>query len=109
MDVCTATLTARNVYADERTKSTVLAISSINTEKNTKRRTSSHFYNKPGRNRGDTVSTAKPKECNPEVKRQYQDEPVALKRTTASDLTVNGKLDGSLWGSADPNAFLICH
>jgi flagellar L-ring protein precursor FlgH len=72
--------------------------------KNTKRRTSS-VYNKPGRNRGE-VSTNTQKMVNPEVKRQYQDERVALKRTTASDLTDNGN-DGSLWGSGDANAFLF--
>lgn len=72
--------------------------------KNTKRRTSS-VYNKPGRNRGE-VSTNTQKMVNPEVKRQYQDERVALKRTTASDLTDNGN-DGSLWGGGDANAFLF--
>jgi len=72
--------------------------------KNTKRRTSS-VYNKPGRNRGD-VSTSTQKMVNPEVKRQYQDERVALKRTTASDLTDTGN-DGSLWGGGDSNAFLF--
>lgn len=72
--------------------------------KNTKRRTSS-VYNKPGRNRGE-VSTNTQKMVNPEVKRQYQDERVALKRTTASDLTDTGN-DGSLWGGGDANAFLF--
>ena len=72
--------------------------------KNTKRRTSS-VYNKPGRNRGE-VSTNTQKIVNPEIKRQYQDERVALKRTTASDLIDNGN-DGSLWGGGDPNAFLF--
>jgi flagellar L-ring protein precursor FlgH len=72
--------------------------------KNTKRKTSS-VYNKPGRNRGD-VSTNTQKNVAPEVKRQYQDEKVALKRVTASDLTDNGN-DGSLWGGGDPNAFLF--
>jgi flagellar L-ring protein precursor FlgH len=72
--------------------------------KNTKRRTSS-VYNKPGRNRG-MVSTDTSKNVSPDVKRQYQDERVALKRTTASDLTDNGS-DGSLWGGSDPNAFLF--
>lgn len=72
--------------------------------KNTKRKTSS-VYNKPGRNRGE-VSTNTQKLVNPDVKRQYQDERVALKRTTASDLTDNGN-DGSLWGAGDPNAFLF--
>jgi flagellar L-ring protein precursor FlgH len=71
--------------------------------KNTKRRTSS-VYNQPGRNREVTTNTQKL--VNPEVKRQYQDEKVALKRTTASDLTDNGN-DGSLWGGGDPNAFLF--
>ncbi|MBC7712484.1 MAG: flagellar basal body L-ring protein FlgH [Rhizobacter sp.] len=71
--------------------------------KNTKRRTSS-VYNKP-KGRG-VVSTESAKNVNPEVKRQYQDERVALKRTTASDLTDNGT-DGSLWGSSNPNAFLF--
>lgn len=72
--------------------------------KNTKRKTSA-VYNKPGRNRGE-VSTNTQKLVNPEVKRQYQDERVALKRTTASDLTDTGN-DGSLWGSGDANAFLF--
>ncbi len=72
--------------------------------KNTKRRTSS-VYNKPGRDRGE-VSTNTQKLVNPEVKRKYQDERVALKRTTASDLTDNGN-DGSLWGTSDPNAYLF--
>ena len=72
--------------------------------KNTKRRTSS-VYNKPGRNRGE-VSTNTQKLVEPGVKRQYQDERVALKRTTASDLTDTGN-DGSLWGSGDANAFLF--
>jgi flagellar basal body L-ring protein FlgH len=72
--------------------------------KNTKRRTSS-VYNKPGRDRGE-VSTNTQKTVNPEVKRQYQDERVALKRTTASDLTDTGN-DGSLWGGGDANAFLF--
>lgn len=72
--------------------------------KNTKRRTSSE-YNKPGRNR-DEVSTNTQKLVSPGIKRQYQDERVALKRTTASDLTDNGN-DGSLWGSGDANAFLF--
>ena len=74
--------------------------------KNTKRKTSS-VYNKPGRNRGD-VSTNNQKLVSPEVKRKYQDERVALKRTTASDLTDNGN-DGSLWGTSDPNAFLFAN
>lgn len=72
--------------------------------KNTKRKTSA-VYNKPGRNRGE-VSTSTQKMVNPEVKRQYQDERVALKRTTASDLTDTGN-DGSLWGGGDANAFLF--
>ena len=72
--------------------------------KNTKRRTSS-VYNKPGRNRGE-VSTNTQKMVEPGVKRQYQDERVALKRTTASDLTDTGN-DGSLWGGGDANAFLF--
>jgi len=72
--------------------------------KNTKRKTSS-VYNKPGRNRGD-VTTNTQKFVSPDVKRQYQDERVALKRTTASDLTDNGN-DGSLWAGSDPNAFLF--
>ncbi len=72
--------------------------------KNTKRRTSS-VYNKPGRNR-DVVSTSTQKLVAPEVKRQYQDEKVALKRVTASDLTDNGA-DGSLWSGRDPNSFLF--
>lgn len=72
--------------------------------KNTKRKTSS-VYNKPGRNRGD-ISTNSQKVLNPDIKRQYQDEKVALKRVTASDLTDNGN-DGSLWAGSDPNAFLF--
>lgn len=72
--------------------------------KNTKRKTSA-VYNKPGRNRGE-VSTNTQKMVNPDVKRQYQDERVALKRTTASDLTDTGN-DGSLWGGGDANAFLF--
>lgn len=72
--------------------------------KNTKRKTSS-VYNKPGRNRGE-VSTNSQKVLNPDIKRQYQDEKVALKRVTASDLTDNGN-DGSLWAGSDPNAFLF--
>lgn len=72
--------------------------------KNTKRKTSS-VYNKPGRNRND-VSTNTQKRVTPDIKRQYQDERVALKRTTASDLTDNGT-DGSLWGTSDANAFLF--
>lgn len=71
--------------------------------KNTKRRTSTE-YNRPGRNRD--ISTANQKLVNPDVKRQYQDEKVALKRVTASDLTDRGN-DGSLWTSNDPNAFLF--
>jgi flagellar basal body L-ring protein FlgH len=43
---------------------------------------------------------------SPEIKRQYQDERQALKRTTASDLTDTGN-DGSLWGGSDNNAFLF--
>jgi flagellar basal body L-ring protein FlgH len=68
-----------------------------------KRRTSTE-YNRPGKNRD--VSTNSQKLVNPGVKRQYQDEKVALKRTTASDLTDNGT-DGSLWSGSDPNAFLF--
>lgn len=93
------------VYADEEEQNQPYPDQFDQYRKNTKRRTSS-VYNKPGRNRGDTVSTANQRMLNPEVKRQYQDERVALKRTTASDLTDNGN-DGSLWGSADPNAFLF--
>ncbi len=71
--------------------------------RNKKRRTSSE-YNRPGRNR--EVSTSSQKLVAPAVKRQYQDEKVALKRTTASDLTDNGN-DGSLWSGNDNNAFLF--
>ena len=71
--------------------------------RNTKRRTSSE-YNRPGRNR--EVSTANQKLVAPAVKRQYLEEKVALKRTTASDLTDNGN-DGSLWSGNDQNAFLF--
>lgn len=76
--------------------------------KNTKRKTSS-VYNKPGRNRGpatEDVTTDTQKVVNPSVKRQYQDERVALKRVTANDLTDTGN-DGSLWGGGDPNDFLF--
>lgn len=73
--------------------------------KNTKRRTSSVF-NKPGRQRNDEVTTDNQKIVSPQTKRKYQDERVALKRVTASDLTDQGN-DGSLWGGADPNAFLF--
>jgi flagellar L-ring protein precursor FlgH len=72
--------------------------------KNTKRRTSS-VYNKPGRDRQE-VTTNTQKLVSPEVKRRYQDEKVALKRVTASDLTDNGN-DGSLWSGSDPNSFLF--
>ncbi|MBY0416317.1 MAG: flagellar basal body L-ring protein FlgH [Bdellovibrionales bacterium] len=72
--------------------------------KNTKRKTSS-VYNKPGRNRGE-VTTNTQKMVNPDIKRQYQDEKVALKRVTANDLTDTGN-DGSLWGGGDPNSFLF--
>lgn len=72
--------------------------------KNTKRK-SSAVYNKPGRDRGE-VSTNTQKMVNPDVKRQYQDEKVALKRVTSNDLTDTGN-DGSLWGGGDPNAFLF--
>lgn len=92
------------VYADEEAQNQPYPDQFDQYRKNTKRRTSS-VYNKPGRNRGE-VSTNTQKLVNPEVKRQYQDERVALKRTTASDLTDNGN-DGSLWGGADPNAFLF--
>jgi flagellar L-ring protein precursor FlgH len=68
-----------------------------------KRRTSSE-YNRPGRNK--EITTNSEKLVNPGVKRQYQDEKVALKRTTAIDLTDNGS-DGSLWSGSDPNAFLF--
>lgn len=70
---------------------------------NQKRKTSS-VYNQPGRNR--EVSTNTQKQLNPSIKRQYHDEKVALKRVTASDLTDNGN-DGSLWGNADSNSFLL--
>ncbi len=92
------------VYADEEERNQPYPDQFDQYRKNTKRRTSS-VYNKPGRNRED-VSTNSQRVVNPDVKRQYQDERVALKRTTASDLTDNGN-DGSLWGSADPNAFLF--
>lgn len=72
--------------------------------KNTKRRSSS-VYNNPGKNR-ESVSTSTQKLVSPEVKRQYQDEKVALKRVTALDLTDNGA-DGSLWSGKDPNSFLF--
>lgn len=92
------------VYADEEAQNTPYPDQFDQYRKNTKRRTSS-VYNKPGRNRDD-VTTNTQKNVNPDVKRRYQDERVALKRTTASDLTDQGN-DGSLWGSADPNAFLF--
>lgn len=91
-------------YADEEANNQPYPDQFDQYRKNTKRRTSS-VYNKPGRNRGD-VSTNTQRLVNPEVKRQYQDERVALKRTTASDLTDNGS-DGSLWSGTDPNAFLF--
>lgn len=69
-----------------------------------KKRRSSTEYNRPGRNR--EITTNSEKLVNPGVKRQYQDEKIALKRTTASDLTDNGT-DGSLWSGSDPNAFLF--
>lgn len=68
-----------------------------------KRRTSSE-YNRPGRNR--EVTTASQKLVAPAVKRKYQEEKVALKRTTASDLTDQGN-DGSLWSGNDQNQFLF--
>ncbi len=92
------------VAADEQEENTAYPDQFDQYRKNTKRRTSS-VYNKPGRNRGE-VSTNNQKLVAPEVKRQYQDERVALKRTTASDLTDNGN-DGSLWGTGDSNAFLF--
>lgn len=91
-------------YADEEANNQPYPDQFDQYRKNTKRRTSS-VYNKPGRDRGD-VSTSNQKLVNPEIKRQYQDERVALKRTTASDLTDNGS-DGSLWSGTDPNAFLF--
>lgn len=92
------------ISADEQDENTAYPDQFDQYRKNTKRRTSS-VYNKPGRSRGE-VSTSTQKLVSPEVKRQYQDERVALKRTTASDLTDNGN-DGSLWGSGDSNAFLF--
>jgi flagellar basal body L-ring protein FlgH len=92
------------VAADEQEENEAYPDQFDQYRKNTKRRTSS-VYNKPGRNRGE-VSTNTQKLVAPEVKRQYQDERVALKRTTASDLTDNGN-DGSLWGTGDSNAFLF--
>jgi len=71
--------------------------------RNTKRRTSS-VYNKPKGKRD--VSTANQNFVEPSVKRQYQDEKVALKRTTASDLTDRGN-DGSLWAGNDSGQFLF--
>lgn len=93
------------IYADEEAQNTPYPDQFDQYRKNTKRRTSS-VYNKPGRNRGEEVTTNTQKNVNPDVKRRYQDERVALKRTTASDLTDQGN-DGSLWGGADPNAFLF--
>ena len=92
------------ISADEQAENEAYPDQFDQYRKNTKRRTSS-VYNKPGRNRGE-VSTNTQKLVAPEVKRQYQDERVALKRTTASDLTDNGN-DGSLWGTGDTNAFLF--
>jgi len=69
-----------------------------------KRRTSREY------NRVDkidrTVTTGNMKVLAPDIKRQYKEEKVALKRYTASDLTDNGS-DGSLWAGSDPNAFLF--
>lgn len=69
-----------------------------------KRRTSREY------NRVDkidrTVTTGNVKVLAPDIKRQYKEEKVALKRYTASDLTDNGS-DGSLWAGSDPNAFLF--
>lgn len=74
--------------------------------KNTKRRTSS-VYNKPKKNRkSQELTTEDQRIVSPNIKRKYQDEKTALKRTTASDLTDSGN-DGSLWTSNDPNAFLF--
>lgn len=69
------------------------------------RRRTSREYNRV--NKIDrTVTTNNVKVLAPEIKRQYKDEKMALKRTTASDLTDNGN-DGSLWSGSDPNAFLF--
>jgi flagellar basal body L-ring protein FlgH len=65
------------------------------------RRTSTE-YNKPNK----MINTANQKNIDPQVRRQYKDEKVAIKRYTASDLTDTGS-DGSLWAGSDPNAFLF--
>lgn len=96
-----------NIYRDldrsEREAEVEIKDDQFDRFRNTKRRTSSE-YNRPGRNR--EVSTASQKLVAPAVKRQYQEERVALKRTTASDLTDQGN-DGSLWSGNDQNQFLF--
>lgn len=67
-----------------------------------KRKTSA-VYNQPS---SKLINSNNQKILEPQVKRQYKDEKIALKRYTASDLTDNGN-DGSLWAGSDPNAFLF--
>jgi len=71
----------------------------------TKRRTSQE-YNRPSANRLITTNTQKFVE--PQVKRQYKDEKVALRRLTAQDLTDNAG-DGSIWSVDEPNSFLFAN
>jgi len=69
--------------------------------RNTKRKTSS-VYNNPNK----SINTTNQRVVDPQIKRQYKDEKVAVKRATASDFEDNGS-DGSLWISSDPNSFLF--
>jgi flagellar L-ring protein precursor FlgH len=96
-----------NIYRDldksERDAEVDIQDDQFDRFRNTKRRTSS-VYNKPKGNRD--VSTTNQKYVEPTVKRQYQEEKVALKRTTASDLTDQGN-DGSLWTGNDSGQFLF--
>lgn len=96
-----------NIYRDldrgERDAEVDIQDDQFDRFRNTKRRTSS-VYNKPKGKRD--VSTANQNYVEPTVKRQYQEEKVALKRTTASDLTDQGN-DGSLWAGNDSGQFLF--
>lgn len=96
-----------NIYRDldrsERDAEVDIQDDQFDRFRNTKRRTSS-VYNKP-KGRRD-ISTANQNYVEPTVKRQYQEEKVALKRTTASDLTDQGN-DGSLWAGNDSGQFLF--
>lgn len=81
-----------------------LPVDNFDQYRHPKRRTSSKY------NRVDkidrTVTTSNVKVLAPEIKRQYKEEKIAMKRYAASDLTDNGS-DGSLWAGSDPNAFLF--